>query len=103
MVQLNGRLGTCSYFDSMRGRWIIHLRSGEQKAFKPENLELLPHGFGPHVILHDGGCKIIGELHGPRSVVGEIRKGEIIDVSEIYADDGDVFGHIARPVAGWIL
>lgn len=36
--ELNGSLGVCESFDSVRDRWIIRMMNGEAKAIRPQNL-----------------------------------------------------------------
>lgn len=39
---LNGQKGVCQEFVAETGRWNVRLQNGELKAFKPENLHVLP-------------------------------------------------------------
>jgi len=36
--KLNGVEGTCKWFQEDKGRWVVELPTGEQKALKPSNL-----------------------------------------------------------------
>ncbi|CAE8604653.1 unnamed protein product, partial [Polarella glacialis] len=43
-AQLNGLFGTCLQFVADSGRWAVAMESGEEKALKPENLEVRATG-----------------------------------------------------------
>eukprot|EP00812_Abedinium_dasypus_P009868 NODE_3527_length_773_cov_501.036212.p1 GENE.NODE_3527_length_773_cov_501.036212~~NODE_3527_length_773_cov_501.036212.p1 ORF type:complete len:188 (-),score=30.22 NODE_3527_length_773_cov_501.036212:192-755(-) len=35
--------------------------------------------------------------------VGSLRKGAVVEVLELYVDEGDAFGRVGSPTLGWIL
>eukprot|EP00929_Paragymnodinium_shiwhaense_P080071 TRINITY_DN41736_c0_g7_i1.p1 TRINITY_DN41736_c0_g7~~TRINITY_DN41736_c0_g7_i1.p1 ORF type:complete len:962 (+),score=382.89 TRINITY_DN41736_c0_g7_i1:164-3049(+) len=39
--ELNGMEGTCEWFDSDRGRWVVRLSDGQERSIKPDNLEVM--------------------------------------------------------------
>jgi len=47
-AHLNGQRATLQYLDMSKGRWTVRLPNGEQKALKPENLQMT-QGMEPHI------------------------------------------------------